>query len=173
MALYWYLLNIAKGRSVFKSLPHNLKEPIQALIDTYRSIDIHAILARSKAEAEWQSIIVKIRLTKDSTTKLKENHDSKEKKLGMIRRDKFKLVLETREISCLNNILSELQNGVVTLDGDQTNLIGNDFRDIFDKQIINSSLYVDPGEKCGYLHKMTSSRRGTHRKKYARREPNF
>src|SRR5215831_1770968 len=141
-------------RTLSMSLPHNLKELIEALMDTYRSIDIRAILARTKAKAEWHSIVVKIRLTKDSTTKLKEYHDSKEKKLGTIRHDKFKLVLESREISCLNNILSELQNGVITLDGDQTKLIGNDFRHIFDKQIVNSSSYVSANEECGYLHKM-------------------
>ena len=137
-----------------ESLQYVLREVIPALLDTYRSIDMRGILARSNIESKWRSIVLKIRLTKDSTTKLKEIHNTKEKKLGTIRRDKFKIVFENREIGCLNDILHELQKGVITLDGHQTELIGIDFQNIFHKEMVNSSLYVAANEECGYLHKM-------------------
>ena len=115
---------------------------------------MRGILAKSDIESKWRSIVLKIRLTKDSTTKLKEIHNTKEKKLGMIKRDKFKVVFETREIGCLSDILHELQKGVITLDGHQTELVGIDFQNIFDKEVVNSSSYVAANEECGYLHKM-------------------
>ena len=60
-------------------MPKTLKDLIPVLRDTYRSIDIRAVLAKSKAESIWYSVVLKIRLTKDSRTELKQRQETKQR----------------------------------------------------------------------------------------------
>jgi hypothetical protein len=124
------------------------------IIYTYRSIDIRAVLAKSKAESIWYSVVLKVRLTKDSRTELKQTQETKQSKLGTLKREKFRVVFENKDVQQLEFVLSEIKNGCVTLNGDRTKLVGADFQNIFQKDIVNDQLYTTTNQRSGNTHKM-------------------
>ncbi|MDP9289833.1 MAG: hypothetical protein M3P08_16770 [Thermoproteota archaeon] len=135
-------------------MPKTIKDLIPVLADSYRSIDIRAVLAKSKAESVWYSIVLKVLLTKDSKTELKQSQEIKQSKLGPITSEKFKVVFQNTDVQYLDAILSEIKNGWVILNGVRTKLAGADFQEIFQKEIGNDQLYTTSGQRCGYIHKM-------------------
>lgn len=135
-------------------MPKTLKDLIPVLRDTYRSIDIRAVLAKSKAESIWYSVVLKVLLTKDSRTELKQTQETKQSKLGTIKREKFRVVFENKDVQQLESVLSEIKNGCLTLNGDRTKLVGADFQNIFQKDIVNDQLYTTPDQRSGNTHKM-------------------
>jgi hypothetical protein len=98
--------------------------------------------------------VLKVLLTKDSKTELKQSQEIKQSKLGPITSEKFKVVFQNTDVQYLDAILSEIKNGWVILNGVRTKLAGADFQEIFQKEIGNDQLYTTSGQRCGYIHKM-------------------
>ena len=76
------------------AIPERLKDIVPILKDSYRGVDIRAVLAKSKSENRWYYTVLKIRLTQDTAIKIQEIHDKKENELGSIDYDDFKVVFD-------------------------------------------------------------------------------
>jgi hypothetical protein len=121
------------------------------LRDTYRSIDIRAILLKPKEKPnsdDWVCVFIKIRLTKETQTDLEKIHA----KMGSIENKFYKVILTSINIRQIDALINEIRNGNITLKGIRCNILGKDCRGILTKTIVRSEAYTTSEERAGFFH---------------------
>jgi hypothetical protein len=118
------------------AIPERLKDIVPILKDSYRGVDIRAVLAKSKSENRWYYTVLKIRLTQDTAIKIQEIHDKKENELGSIDYDDFKVVSDSIDIQQLDTFLNGIQNGSIKLNRIIARPRGTEFQNIFDNLLV-------------------------------------
>lgn len=131
---------------------NTLSTVLSILRTTYKSIDIRAMLGRSRHDNSWYCILLKTRLTHEDITETREKHG----KMSVCRidNDRFKLVFDCRPIDTIDTFLNEIEQGQISIAGILARPIGDGHQTIRNNELINDPGFTEGDEKCGYAHKV-------------------
>src|SRR5215207_694267 len=92
-----------------------LTQLLQMFSRCYESVDVRALLARSKnsLDASWECVFLKLRLTKENRTDIEELHTQR----GHLNRPFLKVLYMHVSIDELSNIIQDIKSGYITIDG--------------------------------------------------------
>ena len=129
---------------------------MQVLRDTYRSIDIRAVLVKSFRDNRWYTPFIKIRPTIQEKSELRMVYQEK-MSIGFKNNDQFKIVFEPRSISELDKLFQEVQDMRIKIGSIELKPIGLDSQNIFDSDrylSYGSSYYITEKENEIYQHRL-------------------
>src|SRR5690242_7236946 len=119
---------------------YSLREVISSLQHTFVNIDIRGVVGKKnertdECKCEWTCIFLKIRLTMDNESKIREVHKKRKRDLALKNNDKFKMLAQCRGIDELNSIIEEMQKGQITIEGLPLKLLTTEITNIYDKRV--------------------------------------
>ena len=106
----------------------------------------------SKKDRTWYCILLKIRLTNQEMSDIKQKH---KRKIVQIKYNSyFKIRFDCKPIDQIEKVLKEIQEGRVNVNGVLSKPIGYDYDTILNKEIINDSGFSNDEESNGFGNKI-------------------
>lgn len=98
-----------------------LKEALPILGKTYESLGLKSLILLQNQE--WVNVITVIGFTHRNAEDLSKEYRLVEERLGPLDFENFKVILESRPINDIDNIIDEIETGYLTVEGIRTRLL--------------------------------------------------
>ena len=126
----------------------SLKEAIPIISELYESFGLKSMVLLE--DDEWINVVTVIVFTRRSVEDLTTEYRLLEERLGKLDYDNFKIILQARPISEINNVVTEVENGYLNIGDLHTKLLAKKPHETVDRKIASSSHLLRVGEYSEY-----------------------
>jgi hypothetical protein len=121
----------------------SFEDTVVSLRDTYRTLDIRALLI--KEATEWICIFLVVRNTVDNTNQIISNYKNKNNQVKIPNLDNLKIILESRQIDKIDSLINDIKNGFFTFGQIKAKLVNTNCK-VLDKGTVKfESTYSNNG----------------------------
>ena len=129
--------------------------------ETYKSIDIRALLIKKEGINHWHYVVLKVRFTNQSQKTLTQIYKVK-KENDIPDEPNFKIEFESRDIQDILDITDKIQSKQFNINGIPVQPLGTDYQNIYenDRALENDFGYTSEQERDDYPHKILVAQMG-------------